>query len=67
MTYKRRELCEENTFYEVKIFTARAGAPKRHLFLFAPSPNSAQAGQDDTQPFFGIKYVALTLRTNAYI
>jgi hypothetical protein len=50
MTYKRQELCEENTCYEVNDFTARAGAPKKHLFYFAPSPNSTQAGQDDAQP-----------------
>jgi hypothetical protein len=67
MTYKRSELCEEHTYYEVKDFTARAGAPKTHLFHFAPSPNSAQACQDDTQPFFRIKYVALTLRTKAWV
>jgi hypothetical protein len=65
-TYKRRELCEGNT-YEIKYFTLRAGAPKKHLLHFAPAPNSAQACQDDTQPFFRIKYVALTLRTNAYV
>jgi hypothetical protein len=67
MAYKRRELSEENAFYEAKYFIARAGAPKKHLFHFAPSPNSAQACQDDTQPFFRIKYVALTLRTNAHV
>jgi hypothetical protein len=62
MTYKRRELCEENTYYEGNDFTARTGAPKKQLFHFAPSPNSAHAGQDDAQPFFRVKYVALTLR-----
>jgi hypothetical protein len=67
MTYKRRLLCGENTSYEGKDFTARPGTPKTHLFRFAPSPNSAQARQDDTQPFFRIKYLALTLRTKACV
>jgi hypothetical protein len=67
MTYKRRLLCGENTSYEVNYFTARPGTPKTHLFHFAPSPNSAQARQEDTQPFFRIKYLALALRTKACV
>jgi hypothetical protein len=64
MAYKRRTVRRKYCLRS-KYFTARAGAPQKHSFHFAPSPNSAQACQDDTQPFFRIKYVALT-RTNAH-
>jgi hypothetical protein len=60
-------VCEEITYSEGKDFTARADAPKNHLFLLSPSPNSAQTCQDYAQTFFRIKYVALTLRTHACV
>jgi hypothetical protein len=50
--YKRRELCEENAFYQVRYFTARAGAPKKQLFHFAPSPTRAQAFEKWGERFY---------------
>jgi hypothetical protein len=38
VTYRRRELCEGNTSYEVKDLTARAGAPKNTCSLSRHRP-----------------------------
>jgi hypothetical protein len=67
MTYKRRELCEEHTYYEVKDFTARTGAPKKALNPLRAISQLRSGVPRLCTAFFRIKYVALTLCTNACV
>jgi hypothetical protein len=67
MTYTRRELSEDDTNYQVKYFTARAGAPKDTFSISRHRPTMLMRAKTMHSPFFRIKYVALTLRTNACV